>query len=104
MSSTGANNFDGLPEDFSLPLEAIAGRDVRGDLDILFGRAGRSNSHIGNIRFYEVLERKQWEYMRLQGRNKKKAFAMNIVLQLRQDGMRFWSWRVAFSRILEMTK
>jgi len=71
-----------------LPLENIPEDDIR-ENDILLGRGGKTNHHPGNARYLKIVEGKQVEYMHIPSRAEKTEYAMNMVRDFRQDGIRF---------------
>jgi hypothetical protein len=60
------------------------------DQDVLFGRGGRTNHHLGNKRFRQLVEDHRQQYRQLQGNKLKQKIALEIVqLIYNQDHGRF---------------
>ena len=65
----------------------MAGKEINSN-DVLCGRGGLTNSHIGNKRFRDVVSEYQVEYLEAR-KNDKKGIARKIVARINENGGRF---------------
>ena len=71
-----------------LPRENVEEADIAEE-DILLGRGGKTNHHIGNARYLKIIEARQVKYMLIPSRTEKTEYAMKLVQTFRQEGSRF---------------
>jgi len=65
----------------------MAGKEINPN-DVLCGRGGLTNSHVGNKRFRDVVAEYQLEYLKAR-KNDKKGIARKIVARIDESGGRF---------------
>jgi len=58
------------------------------EYDILAGRGGLGNNHLGNRRYHALISAKAIEYGKLKKRNEKTSMAWSVVAQLKREGVR----------------
>jgi len=82
------NNSNGDPPDFSHWMNP--GEDI-GDWDVLCGRGGESNNHVGNKRYRKVVDERKVEYRKINSKQRKlkTVFVRDIVSHINKCGGRF---------------
>lgn len=81
-------NSNGDPPDFSHWMNP--GEDI-GDWDVLCGRGGESNNHVGNKRYRKVVDERKAEYRKINSKQRKlkTVFVRDIVSHINKCGGRF---------------
>lgn len=81
--SLHANSSDGIDDDLPSRPESSERIDVPSENDVLCGRGGSINSHTGNARFRDLVEKRKRVYLTARFKREKRLIASSIVSEIR---------------------